>query len=199
MYSLLKRILLLLAVFLASWLLLVILVTSLGFDNNSPAASIAETVGAVFCVLVTAAVTELNRLQRLRADIPRLKADVGIVALMKEQLLAQAGMLVRQHLQHEEQTFAQVARERGGGDFLVLLERYPELTGDRSVMDMLRKIQDCELHLLRQRQKYTGAVAEYNSSICQFPANLLARTSGMRELPLEEDVLGMDKIRQQEE
>ncbi|MCU1719178.1 LemA family protein [Pseudomonas sp. 5P_3.1_Bac2] len=57
----------------------------------------------------------------------------------------------------------------------LLVETYPELKGDRQLLDLQRNLVEVEEHLQMARRYYNGAVRELNVLVESVPSNLLAK------------------------
>lgn len=195
MGSVFTKILILLGTFIVSWLLLVVIVTFLGFDNATPTASLIEGIGAIFFTFIPLFIMESNKAQKLKALVPKLRADIDIAEQTKLNLLAQATVVVKSHLEHEENTFVKVSEARSAAnssDLLKVVESYPMLAADKSIMDLLGKIQTCEVNLMRQKQSYTSAVAEYNAKIHQFPLSIVRKLSKLEDIDIDKSISDKD-------
>ena len=113
---------------------------------------------------------------------------------------------VRGYAEHEQQVFREVteARSRVGsinvdagdaasleqfqqaqgqlqsaiGRLLLVAENYPQLKADQNFLQLQAQLEGTENRITVERQRYIGAVQDYNTYIRQFPQNLTAKMFG---------------------
>jgi LemA protein len=92
--------------------------------------------------------------------------------------------------------------DRGIGQLLALVERYPDLKADANFRRLQDDLVEVEDHLQYARRYYNGAVRDFNTRIEQFPASLLSALCGWRPLDLfqvtEAEERGAPRIQGQE-
>ncbi len=64
------------------------------------------------------------------------------------------------------------------GRLLVIVENYPQLRSNENFLRLQDEIAGTENRIAVERRKYNELLERYNASIQQFPANLVASTSG---------------------
>ncbi len=69
---------------------------------------------------------------------------------------------------------------------LALVENYPELKADQNFLYLQNELSELENKISAARRFFNSATAEYNTSIQQFPGNLMARFFGFFEEPFFE-------------
>ncbi len=67
-----------------------------------------------------------------------------------------------------------------------LVENYPELKADQNFLYLQNELSELENKISASRRFFNSATAEYNTSIQQFPGNLMARLFGFFEEPFFE-------------
>lgn len=118
---------------------------------------------------------------------------------------------VRGYASHEQQVFTQVteARSKVGsinvnaddpaslqqfqqaqgelqsaiGRLLVVSENYPQLKADQNFLQLQAQLEGTENRITVERQRYIGAVQDYNTFIRSFPQNLTAMMFGYKTKP----------------
>jgi LemA protein len=70
----------------------------------------------------------------------------------------------------------------------MVTENYPELRATESFKELQSQLEGTENRIKVERDKYNGAVADYNNSVRRFPANFWAGIFGFdRKTPFEAD------------
>lgn len=64
---------------------------------------------------------------------------------------------------------------------LVIAEKYPDLKSSALFQDLMAQLEGTENRISYARQRYIGAIADYNFGIRRFPANLLAAQAGFKQ------------------
>jgi LemA protein len=66
---------------------------------------------------------------------------------------------------------------------MVVVERYPELKSDQNFRDLQAQLEGTENRITVARNRYIGAVQDYNVTVRKFPANLTAMMFGYKTKP----------------
>ena len=66
---------------------------------------------------------------------------------------------------------------------LVVSENYPQLKADASFLNLQTQLEGTENRIAVERQRYIGAVQDYNTYIRSFPQNLVAMVFGYKPKP----------------
>jgi LemA protein len=69
-------------------------------------------------------------------------------------------------------------------------EQYPELRASQSILLLQRTLNEVEAQIAAARRTYNAAVTEYNTTMQQFPANIVAGTLGFARRNLFEAAAG---------
>ena len=132
---------------------------------------------------------------RRRADLlPNVIASVQTYAAHERELLteladARASMLQGlnadsndpqslQHLQQAQQKFSS-----GLGHLLAIAERYPELKANTLFQELIVELEGSENRIAYARDRFIGAVAEYNLAVRRFPSNFVAEAFDFKRRP----------------
>lgn len=85
-------------------------------------------------------------------------------------------------LQQAQQKFS-----AGLAHLLAIVERYPELKANSLFQGLIVELEGSENRISYARERYIGAVADYNIAVRRFPGNLIARELGLAVRPNFED------------
>lgn len=91
-------------------------------------------------------------------------------------------------LVNDPQAFARFAQAQGElssslSRLLVVTENYPQLKSDANFRDLQAQLEGTENRITVARNRYIGAVREYNIVVRSFPSNLTAMLFGHKEKP----------------
>ena len=83
------------------------------------------------------------------------------------------------------QQFQQAQGELNGaiGRLLLVAENYPQLKADQQFLQLQAQLEGTENRIAVERQRYIGAVQDYNTYIRSFPQNLIAMMFGYKQKP----------------
>jgi len=132
---------------------------------------------------------------RRRADLlPNVIASVQTYAAHESALLTEladaratliqglnADSKAPQSLQRFQQ--AQQKFSSGMGHLLAIAERYPELKADTLFHELIVELEGSENRIAYARDRYIGAVANYNLAVRRFPSNLVAQACDFERRP----------------
>ncbi len=143
-----------------------------------------------------------NRLVALRQECKNAFADVDVYLKQRFDLIPNLVETVKGYAAHEKSVFEEIAKARAGissasnisdrvqaenqlsmgvrGLFAVM-ENYPTLKADGNFQRLMAELSDIENKVSAARRFFNNAVGEYNASIQQFPAVLVAPTLGFKE------------------
>lgn len=76
---------------------------------------------------------------------------------------------------------------------LVTVERYPELRANQNFRDLQVQLEGTENRISTERNRFNTAVRGYNTSIRQFPGNILASMMGFGTIPYFEATAGSER------
>lgn len=154
------------------------------------------TVIAVLFLLVT-----FNRLISLRNGVHNGWSDIDVQLTRRHDLVPNLVESVRGYMDHERSTLESVTRARaeavrmGGTDIVTraaaemalsgavtnllgVAERYPTLKASQNFLLLQEQITSTENRIAFARQHYNELVRQYNTSLAEFPRNLVAGPFG---------------------
>jgi len=140
---------------------------------------------------VTAAWSQVENVYQRRADlIPNLVATVKGYAAHESETLegvinarakATQTTIDANNLNAESMTNFQNAQgelSQALGRLMVVVERYPDLKANENFRDLQAQLEGTENRITVERQKFNETARSYNTSIRQFPRNILAGMFG---------------------
>jgi LemA protein len=146
---------------------------------------------------ITAAWSEVVNQYQRRADlIPNLVETVKGFAQQERDVLigvtearSKVGSIqATPELLNDPQGFQQFQAAQGElssalSRLMVVVERYPELKSDANFRDLQAQLEGTENRITVARNRYIGAVQEYNVTVRRFPSNLTAMVFGYDTKP----------------
>ena len=143
---------------------------------------------------VKAAWSQVLNVYKRRADlVPNLVATVRGYASHEQQVLTQVtearskvgSINVNADDPASLQQFQQAQGELQSaiGRLLVVSENYPQLKADQNFLQLQAQLEGSENRITVERQRYIGAVQDYNTFIRSFPQNLTAMMFGYKTKP----------------
>lgn len=140
-----------------------------------------------------------NRLVALRQAWKRAFADIDVQLKQRQDLVPNLVEAVKGYAAHESAVFTQVTQARAAAmratnvaekgaaegalsgalaNLFAVAENYPQLKASENFLKLQDELSDLENKIAAARRFLNSAVAEYNASIQQFPAVLVAGPFG---------------------
>jgi LemA protein len=157
-------------------------------------------ISIVAAVLLFLLLTTYNSLIRMRNMVQNGWSDIDVQLTRRHDLVPNLVESVRGYMTHERETLEAVTRARsqamaGGanlatravaemaltgavGSLFAVVERYPTLKASQQFLLLQEQITSTENRIAFARQHYNECVRKYNTSLAEFPRNLLAGTMG---------------------
>lgn len=156
---------------------------------------------AVVVVLGLMLAGTYNRLVGLRQNTGQAFADIDVQLKQRQDLIPNLVETVKGYASHERGTLEAVAQARAAAasagtiedrvnaenalsgalrQLFAVSEAYPDLKANANFMQLQAELGDIENKLAAARRFFNNAVAEYNASIQQFPAVLIAGPFGFQ-------------------
>ena len=134
-------------------------------------------------------VVVFNRLVRSRNQMNNAFAQIDVQLKRRHDLIPNLVNTAKGYLQLERQTLEAVtlARQRACaaaglnaalGKFALVVEAYPELKADQTIMQLSEELTSTENRISFSRQAFNDAVNSHNDTIGQFPDSLVANACG---------------------
>ncbi len=154
--------------------------------------------GAIALLLITL----YNRIIKLIQTRKNAFSDIDVQLKLRHDLVPNLVETVKGYAKHEEGVFTKVTDARatalkGGSvadkasaesalgtamvNLMAVAEAYPELKADANFRQLQNELSDIENKIAAARRFFNNATNEYNASIQQFPAVLIANNFGFKE------------------
>ncbi len=164
--------------------------------------------GPVIAVIAAAVLVLLtvmhiyNRLVKMRNNVRNAWSDVDVQLTFRHDMVPNLVESVRGYMNHERETLDAVAKARsaamtagadiatravaemalGGavGNLFAVAERYPELKASQNFLLLQEQLTTTENRIAFARQHYNETVRQFNTSMAEFPWNVLAGILGFQ-------------------
>lgn len=144
-------------------------------------------------------VLKLNNVSSLKQKANAVKSNVEVLNKRSETLLTKANKVADKYMNHESHVQKSVAYARKGKvilnskQFGGMLENYPELKANESIMELLKQIRESENVIANEKMTYNDYVSLYNTLIHSFPLTLISFITRFKDLEFysEEDSSGI--------
>ena len=145
-----------------------------------------------------------NGLVAMRQRVNQSFADIDVQLKQRHDLVPNLVETVKGYASHERGTLEAVVQARNAAmtaqgpaqmaaaenmlsgalrQLFALSEAYPDLKANQNFQQLQMELSDLENKIAASRRFFNNAVSEYNASIQQFPAVLIARSFGFAERP----------------
>ncbi|MGT2963754.1 LemA family protein [Streptococcus acidominimus] len=150
--------------------------------------------------LILFLIMEYNHIRRAEQSVKSSRSQIQIVEERNEALLDKATRFVEKHQKIEKESMIDITKSvskvrrveektvmksskiETSEEFGQFLRGMPELLANKNVERLLNEIIETENGLAQWKMHYNNLVEEYNSSIHQFPASLLSKIVGLRDM-----------------
>jgi LemA protein len=164
--------------FILSWILLLIIFAGC----NLEVVGWVTVVCGIALSFITIFIIEYNNTVRLKASLPRFQADIAAAKEKGDHLLDRANGISEKYLSHESEIMLAFAKSNAqgrkigdSGDFRYVVESFPELKADQSVLKLLEQIENAEGSLYNTKLQLNMSAEKYNAQIHSFPIVLLRK------------------------
>jgi LemA protein len=156
---------------------------------------------AIVVIVIILLVGAYNRLVGLRQNANQAFADIDVQLKQRQDLVPNLVETVKGYAAHERGTLDAVTQARAAAasagtvedrvqaenalsgalrQLFAVSEAYPNLKANENFIQLQRDLGDVENKLAASRRFFNNAVGEYNASIQQFPAVLMAGAFGFQ-------------------
>ena len=150
-------------------------------------------------ILAIGAITIYNRLVALRQNRNNAFSDIEVQLKQRFDLIPNLVETVKGYASHEKDVFQKVTEARAGVsqasgtneriaaektlgaammNLFAVAENYPALKADSNFQQLMAEVSDIENKIAAARRSFNNATSELNTTVQQFPANLIAGQFG---------------------
>ena len=155
-------------------------------------------------VLIVVFIALYNRLVKSRNLVQSAFADIDVNLTKRFVLVPNLVAITKNYAQYESSLLEKLVQERGGTGAIqetssldekmsnafkkmsVVVENYPDLKANHTFLKLMEDLGQIEDHLLYARRFYNGTTRVYNTDIQSFPAVIVAKLFGFKQLPFYE-------------
>jgi LemA protein len=155
----------------------------------------------ILVALVVWVIVAYNRLVSLRNQIDNAWRQIDVQLKRRHDLIPNLVEAVKGYMQFERDTLTQVVEARakavsapdtasrmaaenqitaGMGKLLAVMENYPQLKSDQTVLKLQEELTTTENQIAFSRQSYNDVVLDLNTRIQSFPSNMIASNFGFK-------------------
>jgi LemA protein len=134
-----------------------------------------------------------NTVQRYLNMIPEIESNIGVLWRKREDLIGKLQGIVDSYDLHESAIATDVSKEFGGSSselkpsltarLTSLRMAFPELKADALYGNLMEQLASVETELSTRREQYNSVVRAHNTTISEFPSNLLLLPFGFVAKP----------------
>lgn len=156
---------------------------------------IAAILFIIFIVVLIIFFTMYNRLVGLRNQVKNAWAQIDVQLKRRHDLIPNLVETAKGYMKHEQETLQNVTKARNMavgaqsttekiqaesglsgamGNFMVVVENYPELKANENFLALQEELTSTENRLSFARQAYNDQVLFYNNKIQMIPTNMVA-------------------------
>src|SRR5208282_1751873 len=155
----------------------------------------------VIAALVVYVISAYNSLVSAKNQVDNAWRQIDVQLKRRHDLIPNLVEAVKGYMNFERDTLTQVVEARskavsapdqatrmaaenqitaGMGKLLAVMENYPQLKSDQSVMQLQEELTTTENQIAFSRQAYNDAVLSLNTKIEKFPGNIIASNFGFK-------------------
>ncbi len=155
----------------------------------------------VIAILAVLTIVLYNRLVALRQTRENAFSDIDVQLQQRYDLVPNLIETVKGYASHEKEVFQNVTEARAGVDraqnqgerlqaegalggalmnLFAVAENYPDLKADANFIKLQNELSDIENKIAAARRFFNNATNEMNTSVQQFPSNIIAKSFGFK-------------------
>ena len=156
----------------------------------------------ILAVIALLLIVLYNRLVSLRQTVNQAWSDISVQLKQRHDLVPNLVETVKGYASHERETLDEVVKARNAAiaasgpdaqvqaenmltgalrQLFALSESYPDLKANQNFLQLQSDLADIENKIAASRRFFNNSVQEYNASIQQFPAVLIAGSLGFTQ------------------
>lgn len=149
--------------------------------------------------LIITIIMKYNKLNHLKQTILESESNIKILSKKNTTLLEKANKVADKYMKHEKETHFKISENRSvktSSEFQMILENYPELKANESIMKLLNQIEQNENQTANSKMIYNENVTNYNTLINNFPVALFKNVFNLTNIKYfeEEDIISDEEL-----
>lgn len=149
--------------------------------------------------IITTIIIKYNRLNHLKQIILENESNIKILSKKNTTLLEKANKVADKYMKHEKETQTKISENRTvktSSQFQMIIENYPELKANESIMKLLSQIEQNENQTANSKMIYNENVTNYNTLINNFPVAVFKNIFNLKDIKYfeEEDIISDEEL-----
>lgn len=158
----------------------------------------------IILATIVVIVIRYNRVITQEKKIKNVFSSIDTILQKRYDLIPNLVSVVKQYMKYEKEILEEITKIRRGNlsknevvkmndeitervnEIYLQVENYPELKADKVFSTLTQTLIEIEGELAAARRVYNSAVTKFNTIICTFPNNILAKLMGKKEYQLFE-------------
>ena len=141
--------------------------------------------------IIITVILKYNKLNHLKQIILESESNIKILSKKNTTLLEKANKVADKYMKHEKETQTKISENRSvktSSEFQMILENYPELKANESIMKLLNQIEQNENQTANSKMIYNENITNYNTLINNFPVAVFKNIFNLKDMKyFEED------------
>ena len=154
---------------------------------------------ALILGILTGLILKYNKLNHLKQIILESESNIKILSKKNTTLLEKANKVADKYMKHEKETQTKISENRTvktSSQFQMIIENYPELKANESIMKLLNQIEQNENQTANSKMIYNENVTNYNTLINNFPVAMFKNIFNLKDIKYfeEEDIISDEEL-----
>ena len=181
------------------WLLIFAIFTPENKEISDFLNKVSLILGLLTGIIITA-ILKYNKLNHLKQIILENKSNIKILSKKNTTLLEKANKVADKYMKHEKETQTKISENRSvktSSQFQKIIENYPELKANESIMKLLNQIELNENQTANSKMIYNESVTNYNTLINNFPVAIFKNIFNLTYIEFfeeDEDIISDEEL-----
>lgn len=180
------------------WLLIFAIFTPENEEISDFLNKVALILGILTGLIITI-ILKYNKLNHLKQIILESESNIKILSKKNTTLLEKANKVADKYMKHEKETQTKISENRTvktSSQFQMIIENYPELKANESIMKLLNQIEQNENQTANSKMIYNENVTNYNTLINNFPVAMFKNIFNLKDIKYfeEEDIISDEEL-----
>ena len=180
------------------WLLIFAIFTPENEEISDFLNKVALILGILTGLIITI-ILKYNKLNHLKQIILESESNIKILSKKNTTLLEKANKVADKYMKHEKEAHLKISEIRTvktSSQFQMIIENYPELKANESIMKLLNQIEQNENQTANSKMIYNENVTNYNTLINNFPVAMFKNIFNLKDIKYfeEEDIISDEEL-----